>query len=301
MSNEVNKTEFSIIIPCYNEEDSITTVVEMLEKNFKNLDNFEIIIVNDGSTDKTLLILNEKKSSDIFQKIKIVSHNKNRGYGASLKTGIRNAKFDNIVTYDADCSYPMEKIVEFVNTLQSKNLDMVVGSRTGKNVNYSKLRSIPKWFLKKWISWIAKEDVPDINSGLRTFKKKVAEKFLFILPNTFSFSITITLSMLTTGKQVLFEPIDYEQRTMGKSKIKPIRDTLLFLKIIVRTGLIFAPLRVLSPIIYLLFLLLSITLFIDFQNSNISDKSVILIVINTGMIMFATLCELIVKSSIRNG
>ena len=301
MSNEVNKTEFSIIIPCYNEEDSITTVVEMLEKNFKNLDNFEIIIVNDGSTDKTLLILNEKKSSDIFQKIKIVSHNKNRGYGASLKTGIRNAKFDNIVTYDADCSYPMEKIVEFVNTLQSKNLDMVVGSRTGKNVNYSKLRSIPKWFLKKWISWIGKEDVPDINSGLRTFKKKVAEKFLFILPNTFSFSITITLSMLTTGKQVLFEPIDYEQRTMGKSKIKPIRDTLLFLKIIVRTGLIFAPLRVLSPIIYLLFLLLSITLFIDFQNSNISDKSVILIVINTGMIMFATLCELIVKSSIRNG
>ena len=300
MSNEVVNKEFSIIIPCYNEEDSITTVVGMLEKNFKNLNNCEIIIVNDGSTDKTLSILNEKKSSDIFQKIKIVSHNKNRGYGASLKTGIRNAKFENIVTYDADCSYPMEKIVEFVNTLQSKNLDMVVGSRTGKNVNYSKLRSIPKWFLKKWISWIAKEDVPDINSGLRTFKKKVAEKFLFILPNTFSFSITITLSMLTTGKQVLFEPIDYEQRTMGKSKIKPIRDTLLFLKIIVRTGLIFAPLRVLSPIIYLLFLLLSITLFIDFQNSNISDKSVILIVINTGMIMFATLCELIVKSSIRN-
>lgn len=301
MSNELANKEFSIIIPCYNEEDSITTVVGMLEKNFKNLNNCEIIIVNDGSTDKTLSILNEKKSSDIFQKIKIVSHNKNRGYGASLKTGIRNAKFENIVTYDADCSYPMEKIVEFVNTLQSKNLDMVVGSRTGKNVNYSKLRSIPKWFLKKWISWIAKEDVPDINSGLRTFKKKVAEKFLFILPNTFSFSITITLSMLTTGKQVLFEPIDYEQRTMGKSKIKPIRDTLLFLKIIVRTGLIFAPLRVLSPIIYLLFLLLSITLFIDFQNSNISDKSVILIVINTGMIMFATLCELIVKSSIRNG
>ena len=193
----------------------------------------------------------------------------------------------------------MEEIVKFGNTLQSENLDMVVGSRTGKNVNYSKLRSVPKWFLKKWISWIAKENVPDINSGLRTFKKNVAEKFLFILPDTFSFSITITLSMLTTGKQVLFEPINYEQRTMGKSKIKPIRDTLLFLKIIVRTGLIFAPLRVLSPIIYLLFLLLSITLFIDFQNSNISDKSVILIVINTGMIMFATLCELIVKSSLR--
>ena len=106
--------------------------------------------------------------------------------------------------------------------------------------------------------------------------------------------------MLTTGKQVIFEPIDYEQRTMGKSKIRPIRDTLLFLKIIVRTGLIFAPLRVLSPIIYALFILLSITLFIDFQNSNISDKSVVLIVINTGMIMFATLCELIVKSSLRS-
>ena len=105
--------------------------------------------------------------------------------------------------------------------------------------------------------------MPDINP-VSEFLKKVAEKFLFILPDTFSFSITITLSMLTTGKQVIFEPID-EQRTMGKSKIRPIRDTLLFLKIIVRTGLIFAPLRVLSPIIYALFILLSITLFIDFQ------------------------------------
>ena len=300
MSNKVDNIEFSLIIPCFNEQDSINTVIEMLNRNFRDRTNFEIIIVNDGSTDNTSSLINEKKSVPIFNKIKIVNHNKNRGYGASLKTGIRNAKYENIVTYDADCSYPMEKIVEFVNTLHIKNLDMVVGSRTGEKVNYSKLRAIPKWFLKKWISWIANENVPDINSGLRIFKKKVAEKFLFILPNTFSFSITITLSMLTTGKQVIFEPIDYEQRTMGKSKIRPIRDTLLFLKIIVRTGLIFAPLRVLSPIIYTLFGLLSITLFIDFQNSNISDKSVVLIVINTGMIMFATLCELIVKSSIRS-
>ena len=171
MSNKVDNIEFSLIIPCFNEQDSINTVIEMLNRNFRDRTNFEIIIVNDGSTDNTSSLINEKKSVPIFNKIKIVNHNKNRGYGASLKTGIRNAKYENIVTYDADCSYPMERIVEFVNTLHIKNLDMVVGSRTGKKVNYSKLRAIPKWFLKRWISWIANENVPDINSGLRIFKK----------------------------------------------------------------------------------------------------------------------------------
>ena len=176
---------------------------------------------------------------------------------------------------------------------------MVVGARIGKSVSYSTLRSIPKWFLKKWICWIVKDDVPDINSGLRIFKKVSISKFMFILPNTFSFSMTITIAMMISGKHVIFKPINYQQRVLGKSKIKPIRDTLRF-KIDTSDWSNFAPLRVLSPIIYFLSFLLLFTLYNDFQNSNISDKTVILFILTTGMTFFSTLCELIVKSSMRN-
>ena len=296
----MKKYSFSIIVPCYNEQASIGTAIAKFDKVFKSLKNFEIIIVNDGSKDKTLSIIKRNKKRKIFKKIKVLNHKINKGYGAALKTGIRTAKYENIVTYDSDCSYPLEKIPEFTKILIKDNADMVVGARIGKSVSYSTLRSIPKWFLKKWICWIVKDDVPDINSGLRIFKKVSISKFMFILPNTFSFSMTITIAMMISGKHVIFKPINYQQRVLGKSKIKPIRDTLRFLRLILRTGLIFAPLRVLSPIIYFLSFLLLFTLYNDFQNSNISDKTVILFILTTGMTFFSTLCELIVKSSMRN-
>jgi hypothetical protein len=148
------------------------------------------------------------------------------------------------------------------------------------------------------VSWIANKNVPDINSGLRVFKKDVAKKLFFILPNSFSFTITITLAMITSGRHVVFEPIDYKDRK-GTSKIRPIRDTFIFLKLIFRTGILFAPLRVFSPILYILYFLLIVTLYFDFQSSNISDKSILLLILSGGLTMFAIICELIIKSSLR--
>tara|TARA_B100000989_G_C19485760_1_gene447362 strand:+ start:560 stop:1387 length:828 start_codon:yes stop_codon:yes gene_type:complete len=273
-------------------------MIEELDKIFSDQKNFEIIVVNDGSTDDSIKILEENNSYSIYEKIKIISHKKNLGYGAALKTGIRNAKFENIVITDADCSYPNEMIPKLLEILKKEHAQMVVGSRTGKNVSYSKIRSIPKWFLKKWVSWIANKNVPDINSGLRVFKKDVAKKLFFILPNSFSFTITITLAMITSGRHVVFEPIDYKDRK-GTSKIRPIRDTFIFLKLIFRTGILFAPLRVFSPILYILYFLLIVTLYFDFQSSNISDKSILLLILSGGLTMFAIICELIIKSSLR--
>jgi glycosyltransferase involved in cell wall biosynthesis len=273
-------------------------MIEELDKIFSDQKNFEIIVVNDGSTDDSIKILEENNSYSIYEKIKIISHKKNLGYGAALKTGIRHAKFENIVITDADCSYPNEMIPKLLEILTKEHAQMVVGSRTGKNVSYSKIRSIPKWFLKKWVSWIANKNVPDINSGLRVFKKDVAKKLFFILPNSFSFTITITLAMITSGRHVVFEPIDYKDRK-GTSKIRPIRDTFIFLKLIFRTGILFAPLRVFSPILYILYFLLIVTLYFDFQSSNISDKSILLLILSGGLTMFAIICELIIKSSLR--
>ncbi len=290
--------DFTLVIPCYNEYSSIKIMIEELDKIFSDQKNFEIIVVNDGSTDDSIKILEENNSYSIYEKIKIISHKKNLGYGAALKTGIRHAKFENIVITDADCSYPNEMIPKLLEILTKEHAQMVVGSRTGKNVSYSKIRSIPKWFLKKWVSWIANKNVPDINSGLRVFKKDVAKKLFFILPNSFSFTITITLAMITSGRHVVFEPIDYKDRK-GTSKIRPIRDTFIFLKLIFRTGILFAPLRVFSPILYILYFLLIVTLYFDFQSSNISDKSILLLILSGGLTMFAIICELIIKSSLR--
>lgn len=291
-------SNFSLIVPCYNEHLSIKTMLEEFDKIFSDKQNFEIIIINDGSTDNSMEIIKKNDSLSIFKKIKIVNHKKNLGYGAALKTGIRNAKFENIAITDADCSYPNEMIPQLLNILEKEHAQMVVGSRTGKNVSYSKIRSIPKWFLKKWISWIANINIPDINSGLRVFKKDVAKKLFFILPNSFSFTITITLAMITSGKHVVFEPIDYKDRK-GTSKIRPIRDTFLFLKLIFRTGILFAPLRIFAPILYILYILLAVTLYFDFQSSNISDKSILLLILSGGLTMFSIICELITKSSLR--
>jgi hypothetical protein len=163
---------------------------------------------------------------------------------------------------------------------------MVVGARTDENARYSKLRSIPKYFLRRWMSWIARQNIPDINSGMRVFRKSVVERFFGILPDTFSFTVTITLAMLTNYQPVLFVPIAYGPR-LGRSKIKPIRDTLRFVLLIVRTGVYFAPVRFFGPITLVLTLFALARLFYDvFVLNDITDTSLLLFLfaLNTGML-----------------
>ena len=155
---------------------------------------------------------------------------------------------------------------------------------------------IPKVFLTIWVSWIARQKVPDINSGMRVFRKQVVERFVRILPDTFSFTTTLTLAMLTNYRPVKFVPINYSER-VGRSKIKPIRDTLRFIVLIVRTGMYFAPMRALAPIVLALGLATLGSLIYDFWLGNLTDKTVILAMftLNTGI--FALLADMIDKRS----
>jgi len=129
----------------------------------------------------------------------------------------------------------------------SQNCDMAVGARTGSTVAATKTRSLAKWALKRLAHWIVDERIPDLNSGLRLFKKEVLSSFLGILPNGFSFTTTITLAMHVNGYHVSYYPIDYYQRK-GKSKIRPVRDTINFINLILRIGLYFAPLKIFLPL-----------------------------------------------------
>ena len=273
--------DFTVVIPGYNEMGAIERTIEELRKAVPRGARFRMIVVDDGSTDDTKQILHRIPPAD---DLLILEHARNRGYGAALKTGIRAAATELIAITDADGTYPNERLPELVAACAQ--YDMVVGARTGENVQYSKLRSIPKYFLRRWMSWIAKQSIPDINSGMRVFRKPIVERFFSILPDTFSFTVTITLAMLTNYQPVLFVPISYSPR-LGKSKIKPIRDTLRFVLLILRTGVYFAPVRFFGPITLVLALFAVARLSYDvFVLDDITDTSLLLFLFafNTGML-----------------
>jgi glycosyltransferase involved in cell wall biosynthesis len=281
---------FSLVIPVYNEEEIIAATVEELQQILKSY-QYEIIVVNDGSTDATSQVLSSVNG------ITLIEHNCNRGYGAALKTGIRQAQYPLIAITDADGTYPNERIPDLL-TLAAR-ADMVVGSRTGKNVTYSNLRKIPKWFLVRFAQWVTKTRIPDLNSGLRVFQRDVLVKFIPVLPNTFSFTTTITIAMLTNNYIVHYEPIDYFHR-VGKSKIKPIRDTLRFVQLILRMGVYFAPLRIFLPVAGLFFTGFLVTLFQDlFIRQDLTESTLILFVAAIQVGMFALLADMIDRRSSR--
>ncbi len=284
----INSSGFSVVLPVYNESQIIIQTIDDLKTILKNSKcRFEIIAVDDGSSDGT------RESLAQFDDITILSHPKNRGYGAALKTGISHAKYPFIVITDADGTYPNQDIPKLISIAQ--NYDMVVGARIGQNVQYSKVRKLPKFFLVHFAQWVTNQTIPDLNSGLRVFKKDVVNKFINILPDGFSFTTTITIAMLTNQYLVYFEPIDYHMR-IGKSKIKPIRDTLRFIQIILRTGVYFAPIRIFMPIALIFFLGFSLSLSRDvFVYQDLTESTLILFTAFAQITMFTLLADMFDK------
>jgi glycosyltransferase involved in cell wall biosynthesis len=243
----------SVIIPAYNEEDGINKVLSDLKLSLDGLDMpREYIVVDDGSSDGTSEVLRT------IEYIKVIRHARNEGYGAAIKRGMEEARYDWVCITDADGTYPNEKIPELLSAMGEN--DMVVGARVLKGVNIPLVRRPAKWILNRLADYLAQQKIPDLNSGLRVFRKQVAECYLNILPDRFSFTTTITLAMLCNNFKVHFIPIDYHHRT-GKSKIRPFQDTMNFLQMIVRTILYFNPLRIFLPMGVGL-LLTSTTLFV---------------------------------------
>jgi glycosyltransferase involved in cell wall biosynthesis len=247
----------SVIIPVHNEENSIReTAVEISMQLEKATSSFEIFIVDDGSNDRTAVELEKICSKNI----KVITHMDNRGYGAALKSGIKNAQYECIVITDADGTYPNDRIPELVKTFQDGDYDMVVGARIANKVEIPLIRKPAKWFITKLASYLTGTKIPDLNSGLRVMRKGIVEKYIRILPDGFSFTSTITLVMLTNGYCAKYVPIDYFKRE-GKSKIRPIRDTLNFVQLIIRTVLYFNPLKIFIPLSLFLVLLAFTVLF----------------------------------------
>ena len=276
----------------YNEEDSVKKTISSIKETLSNCDiQYEIICVNDGSTDNTKNILNEIKN------ITAIHHKKNKGYGSSLKTGLRKAKYPSICITDADGTYPNEDIPKMYNYFIENSLDMLVGSRTGDNVVYPFIKKIPKYFIKKFASYISNHKIVDINSGLRIFNKEIAFKYFHLFPQGFSFTTTITMGMLCDEYEVDYIPINYYKRA-GKSKIHPWKDTIGFFQLLIRIALYFRPFKFFNPII-IFFFILSIMFFIKdvIIQHNLSDSSIFFPIMTILFFTMALLADLIIKRS----
>jgi len=282
--------QLSIIVPAYNEEGAIAQTIEGLKQELNKLDlDYEIIVVNDGSTDKTKEILERT------QEIKVIHHPENRGYGASLKTGFKQSQNGLTLITDADGTYPNESIPDLIK--HTSDYDMVVGARTGKKAKIPLIRKPAKWIMGKLANYLSGMKIPDINSGLRIMKKSLIEKYLYILPDGFSFTTTITLAALTNGYRVKYVPITYSKRT-GKSKFRPIRDTLNFFQLIIRTILYFNPLKVFIPLgIILFFFGIVVFLWSYFFAPKVLDTTTAIFIISSIQILaIGMLADLITKS-----
>lgn len=239
----------SVIIPVFNEKNSVESTIRRVDTVLpsQNLD-YEIIAVNDGSIDESGAVLDSLSGN----KLTVIHHKQNRGYGASLKTGIKAAKYQWILVTDADGTYPIEKMPDLIQ--ESGNCDMVIGARVGQKVHDSFFRKIGRGIVRKFASYISGHKIVDINSGMRIFKKEDAVRFWNLFPEGFSFTTTITVASLTRGNIIKYIPIDYHKRT-GKSSIRPAKDFAGFLSLITRLAIYYRPLKVFTPLAIGLFLL----------------------------------------------
>ncbi len=224
-------SSYSVIIPALNEEAGIASVIDRLQAL---LPQPEIIVIDDGSTDRTGEIAKSKG-------VTVLRHPVPGGYGRSLKNGIKAAKNEMIAITDGDGTYPLERIPDLIAKLVS-GYDMAVGARQGKHYRGSFLK-MPARIVFKWlVEFTTGRRVPDINSGLRAFRKREVLQYEYDLCNGFSFTTTITLIYLLTGKFVRYVPIDYAARK-GRSKVRIIQDSLRTLQYIIEVIVTYNPLK----------------------------------------------------------
>ncbi len=241
-----NTPHVTIVLPCYNEQDH---VVDEVERICKAMDasgqTYELLAVDDCSTDETLARL--EAAAPHFPNMQVVPFHRNGGSGTVRRIGSQQANGDIVVWTDADLTYPNDRIPELVEILDTDpTVDQVVGARTTEEGTHKLLRVPAKWFIRKTAERLAGQKIPDLNSGLRAFRKDVAEPYLKLLPPGFSCVTTITLAFLSNQHDIRYVPIDYAKRA-GSSKFHFVHDAYRYILQVLRMVMYFNPLKVLMP------------------------------------------------------
>lgn len=233
--------KISLIIPALNEAGSLAVLLPEIRKNYPE---FEVIVVDDGSTDDTAAIAGQNGAT-------VISHPYTKGNGAAVKSGANAATGNIYIFMDADGQHSPESISALLDKYK-QGYDMVVGARK-MDSHAGKPRFLANWLYNKLASWVTGHKIPDLTSGFRLIKAKHFLEFIYLLPNGFSYPTTITMAMFRSGYSVGYVPVKMPGRS-GDSHIKPVRDGIRFLLIIFKVATLYAPLKLFFPISALFFL-----------------------------------------------
>ncbi|WP_017613539.1 glycosyltransferase family 2 protein [Nocardiopsis salina] len=292
-----NDPRVTIVLPCYNEEQH---VVDEVKRICAAMDQsgwtYELLAVDDASTDGTLERLRDVQ--DLFPYLRVIAFGHNGGAGTVRRVGSTRARGEYVVWTDADMSYPNERIPELVRMLDADpETDQIVGARTTETGSHKALRVPAKWMIRKFAEGLTRTRIPDLNSGLRVFRRDVARPYLRLLPPGFSCVTTITLAFLSNQHPVRYVSIEYAKRA-GRSKFHFVSDAYRYILQVLRMVMFFHPLKVLMPpALGLLGLGVGKFVFDQVRNPLYMPNNTVMILM-TGLIIgaMALLADLIVRS-----
>jgi glycosyltransferase involved in cell wall biosynthesis len=231
----------TVVIPAFNESQTVGGIISTIKTLHPD---FEVIVVDDGSTDDTA-------STARHAGAVVFSHPYNIGNGAAIKTGIRHASGQTLLFMDGDGQHDPSDIEMLLGYFPG--YDMVVGARNWKQ-HGSWGRALGNRFYNRFASYVAKFRVEDLTSGFRAVKADIARRFLYLLPNTYSYPTTLTLGVLRNGRSVKYVPINIKKRKAGKSGISIFRDGVRFFMTITKLCTLYSPFRVFLPVSFFVFL-----------------------------------------------
>lgn len=236
MDQENHDSGVTVVVPAFNEEEIIGEVVAELIQRYPE---YEILVVNDGSSDRTAELVENLPC-------RLINHKVNSGYGSVWKTGCRHASGDVVVYFDGDGQFDPDDIEKVLDRFAETNADMVSGVRV-KGTHTDFRRQPGKLVLREVANFLAKRKIPDLNCGLRAFNRTLLSRYLHLLPDSFSASSTSMLVFLKQGHKVEFQPLVVKKRA-GTSSVNILRDGFSTLLLIVRIIALFDPLRIFLPI-----------------------------------------------------
>jgi glycosyltransferase involved in cell wall biosynthesis len=289
--NATGDLDVTIVLPVYNEKGHLREEIDRIRTAMDASEyRYEIIVVDDGSDDGSGEELRQVPGITLMQ------FTQNRGSGSARRSGTDAARGRIVVWTDVDLSYPNDRIPEMVDQLEG--YDQIVGARTSEEGTARFFRVPAKWFIRRLAEYLSDTRIPDLNSGMRAFRRDVGQQFTHLLPAGFSCVTTITMAFLANGYSVTYMPIEYSKRA-GTSKFHWWRDTKLYLQQVVRLCLTFNPLRIFGPLALFFLVAGAAKLIFDWIDKDLRLSTNTLLIIFTGFQFFiiGLLADLIVRLS----
>ncbi|MGK0499677.1 MAG: glycosyltransferase involved in cell wall biosynthesis [Oceanicoccus sp.] len=269
----------SIVIPAKNEAQGLRQLLPILSATFAGA---EIIVVNDGSSDETALVVTESGAT-------LISHRYSLGNGAAIKTGARAASNEVLVFMDADGQHAAADVLRLLERYD-EGYDMVVGARKRESQASNR-----RWLGNAAYNFIASKivghKIDDLTSGLRVVTARKFRNYLYLLPNGFSYPTTITMAFFRSGYAISYVPIVAAPR-LGESHLRVFKDGIRFLLIIFKVATLYSPLKVFFPVAAMSFLTACIYYFYTYMtDGRLTNMVVLLFVMSVIIFMIGLISE----------